>query len=145
MENVLKPFRKEQEEKYHMEDRFDEKTGKKVSEVKIIDQQAVATYTYNGKDYREFERDLLEALSEDLGCTIADGGGYSDGTTAYVSVSFVTDGSGEDYGRVDTGGKATLDEISICKAKCMSLKQELNKLGVSGLGDAVVYIRPRIS
>lgn len=143
-EDFIKPFRTMNEEKFHMEDRFDPKSGKKVGQEKVIDQEAEEAYTYKGKTYEE-QYEFLEALCEDLGCTVDDGGGYSDNEKVYISVDFETDDSGQDYGRVCVGGAATFDEIAKCKKKCADLKKALNKLGVSSLGEAMVYVSPNIS
>ncbi len=144
MDSFTKPFIVVAEEKSHMEDRFDPKSGKKLAPVKVIDQAEEQAYVYKGTTYED-QFELLEALEEDLGCSINNGGGYLDGKTAYISVNFETDDSGEDYGRVCVGGKATFAEISACKVKCVALKKALSKLGVSSLGETMVYVSPNIS
>ncbi len=144
MDSLTKPFIVVAEEKFHMEDRFDPKTGAKLEPVKVVDEREEQNYVFKGQTYED-QFELLEALGEELGCSVNNGGGYSDGKTAYISVDFETDDSGEDYGRVCVGGKATFDEISACKVKCMALKKALNKLGVSSLGEAMVYVSPNIT
>ncbi len=144
MDSLVKPFIVKKEEKFHMEDRFDPKTGKKIGQAKVVDQSAEEEYAYKGETY-ECRYEMFEALEVDLDCSINSGGGYSDGKTAYISVEFETDDSGEDYGRVCVGGKATFEEVAKCKKKCADLKKTLTKLGVSSLGEAMVYVSPNIS
>jgi len=144
MDSLTKPFIVVTEDKFHMEDRFDSKSGAKLEPVKVVDERSEMTYVFMGKTY-ENQYELREALEEELGCNIYDGGGYSDGKTAYISVDFETDDSGEDYGRVCVGGKATFEEVAKCKEKCIDLKKALNALGVGSLGEAMIYVSPNIS
>lgn len=51
--DILEPFKKETPEISHMEDRYNEKTGKKIHPVKIIDQFRETFYEFNGEKYED--------------------------------------------------------------------------------------------
>jgi hypothetical protein len=54
-EDVLKPFEVEVDEKSHLEDRFDSKTGKKLAPAKVIDVEAGTEYEVDGKSFDDRE------------------------------------------------------------------------------------------
>lgn len=145
-QELLRPFATEVKEQFHMEDRFDPKTGVKLEPVKVIDSDGGTQYSLDGQIFDEnSEYEVLEGLEDLLGCSITLGGGYSDNKTAYVSVNFETTGEDDvDEGRVSVGPSVTFEEVAKAQVRALDLKKRLNELGVKSLGKPKVYIRPFI-
>ncbi len=85
LDDLLAPFRVETEEKFHLEDRFDQKTGKKLEPAKVVDVEAGEAFVFEGQTYEE-GYELYEAMAEKLNCSIQNTGGYTDGETLFVTV-----------------------------------------------------------
>jgi hypothetical protein len=136
-EDIIAPFRVEIPEKFHMEDRFDPKTGVKLEPVKVVDEGGQEEFEYKGTRY-EMEYELFEAIGQDLGCCIDNCGGYSDGETIRVTLDLDTDDSGIDDGRFTVGGAITFDDLTSRRAELITLKKAFKKLGID-LGEAKVF------
>lgn len=136
-EDIIAPFRVEVPEKFHMEDRFDPKTGKKIAPVKVIDAEAGEEYEYKGERFED-TYELFERLGSELGCDINNCGGYSDGETIRVTLDVDTDESGIDDGRFTVGGAAKFDDVTALRAQLTKLKKDFKKLGID-LGEAKVF------
>jgi len=140
---VLAPFAKNFPAKFHYEDRFDPKTGKKLTPTKVIDNEEGVVYELDGKEYDE-EYELLEALAEKLRCNFGNGGGYSDCSTVYVAVELDTTGEDSyDDGRASCGSSATLENVIKSKKAVEVLAKKLRKLGIDP-GVAKVYVKPDV-
>lgn len=143
-EDVVAPFRVQTEEKFHMEDRFDSKTGKKLAPLKVVDQKATEAFELDGKTYEECW-DFYEALGEKLDCSISNQGGYTDGETLYITINIEHTGEDDlDSGRVTAGSSITFDNVTMSRATLMTLSKKLKKLGIEP-GTAKVFIQSDIS
>jgi hypothetical protein len=143
-EDVVAPFRVEVPEKFHMEDRFDPKTGKPIEPVKVIDEEAGEAFVVDGTTYED-GYDFFEALGSKLGCSIANQGGYSDGETLYLTVD--VERTDEDYlddGRISVGSSIAFDNVTASRAAIMELSKKLKKLGIEP-GTAKVFVQSDIS
>jgi hypothetical protein len=127
-----------------MEDRFDQKSGKKLASVKVVDSEAGEKYVFEGKDFDDDQYEFLDMLAGKLKCSIANGGGYSNGETLYISVDFDVANDGTDEGRVTCGGSASIKNIAKAIKQAEALKKKLAKLGVK-VGEPRVFIQPDIS
>lgn len=136
-EDIVALFRVEIPEKFHMEKRFDPKSGKKIEPEKVIDEESGEEFEYKGKKY-ENEYELFEALGQDLGCNIANCGGYSDDEVIRVTLDIETDDSGVDDGRFTVGGAAAFNDVTAKRAELMALKKKFKKLGID-LGEPKVF------
>jgi len=144
-DDLLKPFTVETEEKFHMEDRFDPKTGKKLAPVKVIDEEGGETYEFEGERYED-TYELFDAMGKKLGCEIANQGGYSNGETLYVFVDGV-EHTGEDDcddGRFSVGTSVLFDEVARQKSALDKLAKAFKKYGID-LGPAKVFVAWDIS
>lgn len=136
-EDIIAPFRVEIPEKFHMEDRFDSKTGKKLAPEKVVDEEGGEEFEYKGTRY-EMEYELFEAMAEDLECCIDNCGGYTDGETIRVTLDVETDDSGIDDGRFTVGGAVSFADVTAMRAQLTALKKKFKKLGID-LGEAKVF------
>jgi len=141
--NVVKPFTVTLPEKFHMEDRFDPKTGKKLPSEKVVDFEGGESFKLDGQEYDE-EYELLEALSEKLGCCIENAGGYTNGETLYVTAALDTDDDTLDEGRVYVGGGSTPADVAQAAKEANALSKKFKKLGIE-LGEVKVFVQPNIS
>lgn len=136
-DSLTSPFRVETEEQFHMEDRFNPKTGEKLAPVKVVDVEADEAFVFEGKTYDDWY-ELSEALAEKLDCGIQDTGGYTDGETIFVTLAVDTDDGGTDEGRFTVGGAAKFDDVTAMRAQLTKLKKAFKKFGVD-LGEAKVF------
>ncbi len=143
-EDVLAPFRVEREEKFHMEDRFNPKTGKKVEPAKVVDEEAGEAFILDGTHHDD-DWSFLEALSQKLGCDITNQGGYSDDQTLYFTVKVKTTGEdGLEDGRMTVGYSIAFVTVIESSSSVMLLAAKLKKLGIEP-GVAKVFVQPDIS
>ena len=84
-EEFLMPFKTVTEEKFHMEERFNPKTGKKLPDVKVIDQASEDAYLVEGETY-EYEYDALDAIASIVGCNISSHGDQVSGDDFMVGI-----------------------------------------------------------
>lgn len=136
-EDIIAPFRVEVPEKFHMEDRFDPKTGKKLAPVKVVDEEGGEEFEYKGERHED-SYELFQAIGEDLGCNIDNCGGYTDGETIRVTLEIETDDSGVDDGMFTVGGAASFDDVTAKRAELKELKKRFKKLGID-LGEPKVF------
>lgn len=136
-ETVLAPFRKVLPEVSHMEDRFDQKTGKKLAPVKVVDEGEGEEFVFDGRHYDD-DFELFEAIGKKLNCSIGDTGGYTEGTTVYIEVDVDTDDGGVDDGRFTVGGAATFADVTALRAQLTKLKRDFKKLGIE-LDEPMVF------
>lgn len=66
-EAVLKGFRHDRPEKWHMKDRFDPDTGEKLDPVKVVDAEASSGWLIGGKFFDDVD-DALDAVGKVIGC-----------------------------------------------------------------------------
>ncbi len=143
-EDVVAPFRVDVPEKFHMEDRFSPKTGKKLEPVKVVDEEAGEAYVLDGKQYEE-HWEFFEDLSKKLECDITNQGGYSDDQTLYFTVKVEkTDEDTLEDGRITLGPSITFDNITSSRAALTKLAKSLKKLGIEP-GVAKVFVQPDFS
>lgn len=93
------------EEKFHMEDRYDQRTGEKLVPVKVVDEEGgEEVYHVNGKECVD-TYELADALAKELGCSVEIDHGYSgDNFDITFSIEFKSTGTDDgDWGQVSTG------------------------------------------
>lgn len=127
-------MRKITEEKSHMEDRFDPKTGKKLAPVKVIDEEGgLECFLVDGTELEDMYS-LAEALSEKLGCEVECEHGYSgEDFTITFSVNLPRTGQDDgDWGRVSVGSSILFEEVISNKARAAveKLGADLKALGI---------------
>jgi len=145
-EALRKIHAKEVPEKFHMEDRFDPKTGAKVGQEKVIDEEATIAW-FVGKEEYEYEQEFLEAFFESRGMAYSDNGGMSEADVAYITVPVKHTGEDDfDGGRVFTGS-SILYSVATSKSTQSTLKKIkafLKKLGLD-VGEPKIFIESRVS
>lgn len=143
-EDLLAPFRVETEEKFHMEDRYDPKTGKKLEPVKIVDVEAGEIFEFEGKTFEE-EYEVVEAIADKLDCIIEDTGGYTDCETLQITVKVEhTDEDDVDCDRFYVGSSILFDNVTALRAELKRVAKGFKKYGVD-VGEAKVYVAYGIS
>lgn len=122
------------EEKFHMEDRYNQRTGKKLAPVKVIDEEGGEdVYLVNGKEC-EYTYEFADALADELGCSVEIDHEYSGQEfTIMFSIEFKTTGEDDvDWDRVSTGCSILFDDATSTKARAAvkKLGKDLKKLGI---------------
>jgi len=133
-EDLPDSMRKLTEEKSHMEDRFDPKTGKKLAPAKVVDEEGgLECFLLDGKEIED-TYELAEALADKLGCDVDCEHGYS-GEDFSITFSLQLERTDEDdcdWGRVAIGSSILFDEATSAKARAAlkKLGKDLKKLGI---------------
>lgn len=135
---------------FHMEDRFDPKTGDKVAPIKVWDRKPSKTswYEIDGQKYDDLEPEELGRLLENkLGCYVEQFGNWSAGELTWVF--YVNDPI--DWKEADHLGSATIYNNSIgythiiaLMPKVLKLQKKLEDLGYKP-GEPRVFIAQRVS
>lgn len=162
--DALRPFTFERAEEYHEEDRFDEKTGKKVGTEKVVDveggtyvklptglQAALGAFgpvylgdkegEQMGSPCEDGTEEFLEALGDLLGCGVEHFGGPH-----YTFVGFNV-ALGEDYANdgydvssdLSAGSSLYLSKVVEMGDRVKELSKKMKALGYKDLGKPVVY------
>jgi hypothetical protein len=135
---------------FHMEDRFDTKTGQKLKQEKVWDRKpSIDTwYEMDGKVVEEPDPEDWEGfLSEIVGCHVTLSGSFPSGELSYVfrvnnSVGYK---NADDYGHITIYNNAiTQAELGRLMPAAMELKARLQKLGLQ-VNDPKIFITMMIS
>jgi hypothetical protein len=104
-ETLTMPFGVHREEKFHMEDRFDPTTGKKLKEQeKVIDEDEEVVFILDGEEHA-YEYEFYAALCKKLGCTFVDMDYDEDNHSVFLGVKLPDQvGPGVGFGRFELGG-----------------------------------------
>lgn len=150
-EDAKKPYRRSKKYpgSFHMEDRFDPKTGAKVAPKKVWDHSPSEEkwVEINGEEWEDLDPEVWEAFFEEkLGCHVEEFGSVPSGDLSYV---FYVNKPGfykkaTDYGRFKVYGDSfTQTELTELAPKALELKRKLEELGYK-LGEPRVFIALRI-
>jgi len=128
--------------KYHLEDRYDPKSGKKIKPEKVWDEKPTKNvelwYEIDGNkldcDYYEF----IGELEEQLGCQIIDNRDDS----CYISI--LTDEDLYDCGNIMTCGKISVSKLQTKLEELNVLKTKLESYGIK-LKEAEIFIGSLVS
>jgi hypothetical protein len=133
-------------EKFHMEDRFDPKTGAKLAPVKVVDEDETVSW-FVGKEEFEYEDEFLEEFFNRKGMTYSDNSGMSEASVAYVTVPVKHTGEDDfDDGNITCGSSiaysvATSKSTQNCLKK---IKKFLQSLGLE-VGEPKIFVESRVS
>ncbi len=132
VEDVQKPFVIKTEGKFHMEDRFDPKTGDKVKTVKIWDEKPSKGLFYKGQEF-EMHEGFEELLEELLDCRVTLSGSFCTGDFQYIIHPEMPSPSsgGEDEGRVTFGPSYWFKDFLSLEIRLKRIKGALQKLGLA--------------
>lgn len=73
------PFKQTVPEEFHMEDRYNRRTGKKLNEqVKVVDKKEYEEFFFNGSSVGDDPSELVSCLESEVGCRISMYGNYCD-------------------------------------------------------------------
>lgn len=131
-------------EKFHMEDRFDPKTGKKLPQVKVIDWEEMNVYKIDkgADEYFEDQIELMEEVCKRARASywiVSDYDAPPDETTFIVGVTPKKSGDdGESWGRVDTGPSYSLDDVADLRPELEEIRKRLKDMGLK-IGPPRVY------
>lgn len=131
-DNLLVKYEKEIPAKFHMEDRFDSKTGKKLPQVKVIDEAEYTVFEFNGKTYEEDE-ELFRAIAQATKCVYSVFGSGSLGGSDYVLFGLsgeARNNYGVDAGNVQMGGEIDVNTVVRYAPRLEKLRDRLRKLGL---------------
>lgn len=130
--NLFFPFEKYTEEVFHMEKRFDQKTGKELSEVKIIDKKSSTVYLFNKKIIK-YSLDFIEEFCKNINCKysqIGDLNSFKNNIVLSPECKFEPYFSGDDFGNVRFGDSYKLSDINNSKKELKLLKNKLESFGL---------------
>lgn len=105
----------------HMEERYDQKTGKRVDDVKIVDREEQIGYVFGGKEYTE---DDVQQLFEDIGELIG-------ATVETVDNAFTGDIYGVAIvpkGVTEEAGMYSFTTVKNAKVQCVILERKMRDL-----------------
>jgi len=144
-DDVSKPYETTYEEKFHYEDRFDSKTGKKLKPEKVIDQHGGDYFflEYEGTEYESLWEVINETdyFHKKLDCEISTGF-ESDTISFYLEVP---DTETIGCGRVNVyGAPISLSWIAENREKLETLKQKLIEEFNVDPGEPSVFVEPWI-
>lgn len=131
MEEVLDHFRKVTPEVSHMEDRYDEKTGKKVKPVKVVDEAEDEAWAWPGEEEVYEAWDFIdEVLGSKFRCNPLIFGDVSGGDTfVCFAVSVKEDNKSGiedvDCGRVSFAGNLSYESVVDAGRELRYLKKRL--------------------
>lgn len=83
LDDIMNTFGVKTEGKFHLEDRFDSKTGEKISPQKIWDEPSRLYYKFRDKSFGE-ENAFVDYLSEYLSCYVFYDGAFISGETHFI-------------------------------------------------------------
>jgi hypothetical protein len=151
-EDVLAPFQhtKKTEGEFHMEDRFDPKTGAKLPAVKVWDKKPTSErwYEVDGKKYDDLDPEEWDSiLEEKFGCFVEQMGSFPSGelTRIFHVNQSMNWKDADDYGRItvfNNAMSATL--LKELEPKANELKTKLQAFGYE-VSEPQVFIATRIS
>ena len=127
---LLSPFEKHTTEFYHMEKRFDQKTGEELPEVKVIDKESLTTYYLNNVNF-DYHDEFIEKLCTLIDCeycTLGDLNGLESSIILSPNYDFQPYFLGDDFGKVEFGNSYKLSDIINLKEKLDVLKNKLQSL-----------------
>lgn len=135
---------------FHMEDRFDPKTGIKIDPIKIWDEKPSTKkwVEYKGNKIKDLDPEEWETLlAEEFDCYVSQRGSFPTGKLTYVfSVNKpISWKDAENHGHITIYNNAIeCFMIDALNQKAFSLKSKLEQRGYK-IGDPKVFIATRIS
>ena len=117
---------------YHMERNFDQKTGKELDGIKIIDKESITIYHINNKDFDRY-LDFFEELCDHIECDYSLFGYLNSLDSSIVltpKYDFESFFPGEDFGKVDFENSFKFSDIVNLEPELLLLKNKLQSLGL---------------
>lgn len=142
---VHRVFEKTTPGEFHMEDRYDSKTGQKIGRVKVWDKQPETTFVIDGQEYDDDMDAITSALARFLGCDVAVSGSYPTGEFSY-DFTFPTRNKSKtiDYGKIDLCNPSMyFSDVVAMEKELWDLKYKMDKLGLNP-GNPKVFISSSI-
>jgi hypothetical protein len=139
---LLEKFGRKTSERFHMEDRFDPKTGKKTGPVKVIDQEEMVSFIFDGEDFQDDVYALVEAIQEKVGCAHyeeVDETGLEDALYVFGPNIRTDDEDTFSYGRFNTYGPMMVRDIVAVQEELVRIGNRLRAQGLD-VGEPVVRI-----
>lgn len=125
-DDFLMPFKTTTAEKFHMEERFDQKTGKKAKPVKVVDEEPKEGYVVEG-EFFEYPSEAVDAVAVIVGCDASTHGNMCTGE--YFMVGIEPNG---------IPGELKLTDVAKFLPECERIKAAFaEKFGLD-LGDPVI-------
>lgn len=117
---------------YHMERNYDQKTGKELAEVKVIDKESLTVYHINNKDFYSY-LEFIDELCLFLGCKYYIIGELNNLESSLIlspNYNFDSFLPGEDFGKVEFGNSFKFSDIVNLEPELLLLKNKLQSLGL---------------
>ena len=127
---LLYPFEKHTTEFYHMEKRFDQKTGEELPEVKVIDKESITIYHINNQEFGWY-LDFFEELCNHVQCDFSLLGDLNSLESSIVltpKYTFESFFPGEDFGKVDFSNSLKFSDVLNLEPELLLLKNKLQSL-----------------
>jgi hypothetical protein len=118
-------------EKSHMEDRFDQKTGKKTSQVKVIDEEDRVVCKLDGKVFEsDYWTDFANSLARKIGCRAVMRMYETEGTVVFGPKMPKCLGHEDDFGHISLEGALPMGPILKFGPELKRIGAALRKLGL---------------
>jgi hypothetical protein len=134
-EDLEKPFSKTVPEISHMEDRYSQKTGKKLAPVKVVDQESHDELWFDGELIEDEDESYMLALkmATKIGCCVLRFGNQLTGNFFYLFGPRISEQERTESlsCNLSVGGDLSLEEVGSKTKECKKIHEELMKLGVN--------------
>lgn len=127
---------------FHMEDRYDTRTGQKTGQVKVYDRHETSYIEINGEHLDDDSEAVSQALATLLDCDVETGGSYSSGDLEYFFMPHRTKKSESplDYGHVSIHNPSmSFFEVRQMFAPLAKIELKLREIGLKP-SEPQVYI-----
>jgi hypothetical protein len=127
---------------WHMEERFSEKTGKKLQPVKVITEEAGEIYRFDGQEYEQAD-DIVNAICHKLGACYSTHGSqysYDDESQLLFIIGPKYDDARDSYddGKLTVSGAIEYPDLLALGEELNRIGQELLKLGLKNMPERAV-------
>lgn len=128
--DLVRTFGKQTVRRSHFEDRYDQRTGKLVGQVEVLDEPGSTVYVIDGKKY-DLSLDAADGLASLVGAHATYNGCFvSDDVSFIIGPGFRTNDDDLDDGRFTVGGSSSFDEISKLGPELEAIRKKLSDLGL---------------
>ena len=126
-DELYKPFEKHFEEESHLEDRYDPKTGKKLTPEKVVTKRAYDEYYVDGERVEFYDLDGI--IAEKLECQIweCNDGGEAMYVIGPSGIDLNDDTKAFYGGPIDAEGYVSFQDVAALGPSLEALKVKLNK------------------
>jgi hypothetical protein len=138
--DLLAPFEKISPEKSHLEDRYDEKTGKKLDPVRVVDQEEQVVWKINGEEF-DCEDSAADAVADKVNAVATYGYGTIENVVIGPPMPLGEESNESTWSHFTTGPNYSFRSLAKMGSKLDEIAKELKKLGIESGRAKFVLVR----